>query len=67
MKATNRYERIMKDLDALTTAVDVGAKVHTNLDAKVDAYRLKTILQRVRCQLRVEYFAIQDATGLTLP
>ena len=61
MRIEDRFERILKDLDVCTRQVGRGATLHNNLDAKVDAHRLKKILQDVRAKLRIEYFAFEDA------
>lgn len=64
VKIEDRFERILKDLDRCAQQVNRGSRLLDNLDAKVDARRLQTVLERCRSQLRVEVFAFQDAVSL---
>lgn len=66
MTPEKRLERILKDLDVLAReAREAGSHART-LEAKVPIYRMGVVCERVRSELRLLVFDVQDATRFLL-
>ena len=64
MKAQERLERVLKDLDKLIDIARKAAVGADDLDEKVDMHRCARELEKVRNPIRKEHFRIEDADAL---
>jgi hypothetical protein len=60
MKLMDRFERVLKDLDALTRYAREGLNAHETLDAKLVAIKVQNLLSDTRRALRLQYFKVED-------
>jgi len=63
MKPIARYERVLKDLDALARLVREGSLAQPKLDDKISAQRVLKMLEDARRPIRVNYYTFQDAVS----
>jgi len=57
-------EKVLKALDRMKKTADAAGHQEENLEIKVDMFRLAKKLEKIRHDLRMEIFAMDDAVKL---
>lgn len=64
MTTTQRFERILKDLDALSDVLLYAKHNTSNLENKVEYARAIRIMQDAKGNIRMQRFEVEDAQTL---